>query len=178
MKHVLTLPNLLSASRVISAVPLYNLYLAGRCSGLVILLSFLFITDLADGMIARQFNMTTKLGKILDMLSDNLLINLMLLLFAFFPLNGSSFSLWLVAISIARSLVTIALSLSGSNYKTGFLGQVNAFAMMYFIVLYVLATGIQEFAWTYGFVKYSLYFFIILRVLHMIRALNKRVKGC
>ena len=75
-KEILTIPNLLSLFRL-GLIPVYiQLYRSARepvqfyTAGMVLALSCL--TDLADGRIARQFNMVSTLGKILDPLADKL----------------------------------------------------------------------------------------------------------
>ena len=73
-KEILTLPNLLSAFRL-ALIPVYmQMYLHAvlpmqyLAAGTVLTVSC--ITDLLDGMIARQFHLITTLGKILDPLAD------------------------------------------------------------------------------------------------------------
>ena len=75
-KEILTVPNLLSLTRL-TLIPVYaGLYLNARqpvqfyAAGAVITLSCL--TDALDGWIARQFHMISTLGKILDPLADKL----------------------------------------------------------------------------------------------------------
>ena len=175
---IITIPNIISMARLLSIFPITQLYFSYQYAHLVILLSIVFISDMIDGEIARRFNMTSKLGGFLDMLSDNIIINYLLLLFVFFPINRSSFNLTYVAMSVLRSLITISLSVNSlisqqRPYKTGFFGQINAFALMYLLILYILATGIPQFAFYYRPTKYLLYIFITLRVFHMLKMLNK-----
>ena len=75
-KDIITLPNLLSLFRLI-LIPVYgSVYLQSAVrkdfytAGFLMTLSCL--TDLADGWIARRFNMTSRLGQILDPLADKL----------------------------------------------------------------------------------------------------------
>ena len=74
--EILTIPNLLSLFRL-GLIPVYvQLYFKARepvqfyAAGTVMALSCL--TDLADGKIARHFNMVSTLGKILDPLADKI----------------------------------------------------------------------------------------------------------
>ena len=75
-KDLLTIPNLLSLFRLL-LIPVYirmylravthlDYYLAGSVLGISCL------TDLADGKIAREFNMISNTGKLLDPLADKL----------------------------------------------------------------------------------------------------------
>ncbi len=75
-KEILTVPNLLSIARLL-LIPVYIvIYLKAQtpgeylCAGTILALSCL--TDAVDGMIARQFNMITRLGKLLDPIADKL----------------------------------------------------------------------------------------------------------
>lgn len=75
-KEIFTIPNLLSLFRLV-LIPVYvHLYLNAvepkeyLLAGGILALSCL--TDLADGKIARKFNMISTLGKILDPVADKL----------------------------------------------------------------------------------------------------------
>jgi len=75
-KEVCTIPNLLSLFRLL-LIPVYlNIYLRARQPGDYYLagaiLSVSCLTDLADGMIARELNMVSQVGKVLDPLADKL----------------------------------------------------------------------------------------------------------
>lgn len=70
-KEVLTVPNLLSALRLAMIPVIIWLYLGKNnyyAATAVIILSG--ITDIADGFIARKFNMISNFGKILDPIAD------------------------------------------------------------------------------------------------------------
>ena len=72
-KEILTVPNLLSFLRLIMIPVIVWLYLAKNnyyAATAVIILSG--ITDIADGFIARKFNMISNFGKILDPIADKL----------------------------------------------------------------------------------------------------------
>ena len=73
-KEIWSIPNLLSLFRIL-LIPVYmSIYLNAEgtkdyaTAGLILAASCL--TDLADGQIARRFNMITNLGKVLDPLAD------------------------------------------------------------------------------------------------------------
>jgi len=78
MNHILTLPNILTASRF-AAIPflLYFLRAGGSTAdGLLAFALFLIavLTDLADGYIARRRKQVTVLGKLMDPLADKVLV--------------------------------------------------------------------------------------------------------
>lgn len=75
-KEVCTIPNLLSLFRLL-LIPVYiRIYLQAETGSDYLLagtiLTISCLTDLADGIIAREFHMITRLGKILDPLADKL----------------------------------------------------------------------------------------------------------
>jgi len=78
MNQILTIPNLLTASRF--AVIPFLLYLlrvdAGTVEGLIAFVLFLLavLTDLADGYNARRRKQETVLGKLMDPLADKILV--------------------------------------------------------------------------------------------------------
>jgi len=73
--RVLTLPNVLSALRVLG-VPLFLYLILGpeRDGWALIVLMLAGITDYADGWLARRLNQTSRLGQLLDPAADRLYI--------------------------------------------------------------------------------------------------------
>jgi len=75
-KEILTIPNLLSLLRL-ALIPVYvHLYIHAHTDAAYlkagILMAVSCMTDMIDGKIARQFNMISQVGKILDPLADKL----------------------------------------------------------------------------------------------------------
>ena len=104
--RILTIPNLLSAFRLL-LIPLFVwLYLQEKYfyTGLVLLISG--ITDISDGFIARRFHMVSNVGKVLDPVADKLTqISMLICLVTRYPLM-----LILVVIMIFKELF---MSISG-----------------------------------------------------------------
>jgi phosphatidylglycerophosphate synthase len=65
-----TVPNALSASRIVFLPLLYGLCLAGLEVPFVIAYAVLGATDAFDGYIARRFHKTSEIGKVLDAYAD------------------------------------------------------------------------------------------------------------
>lgn len=75
-KDLFTIPNLLSLIRLI-LIPVYiSVYLhASQASDYILatlILGISCMTDILDGQIARHFNMTSEIGKVLDPVADKL----------------------------------------------------------------------------------------------------------
>ena len=66
----LHIPNLLSISRLFLVIPLILFLEINRPFFVFILIIIGGLTDYFDGLIARKFNLKTRLGAILDPLSD------------------------------------------------------------------------------------------------------------
>lgn len=101
-KDILTIPNMLSFFRIL-LIPvmavLYCYYEAYEAAVVVIVLSGL--TDIADGKIARKFNMVSDFGKFLDPLADKLTQAAMALCLAVrYPGMGVLFLLMVVKESV------------------------------------------------------------------------------
>lgn len=70
--RILTVPNAMSALRILIVPVFAALYLRGRVAAAVGVLVFSGLTDMLDGLIARKFNQITDLGKMLDPFADKL----------------------------------------------------------------------------------------------------------
>ena len=70
---VLTLPNLLSVFRLLLIPWIVWLYCWEKAYGMtVLILALSAVTDIADGIIARRFDLVSNLGKALDPIADKL----------------------------------------------------------------------------------------------------------
>ena len=68
------IPNMITLTRII-LIPVYIFYFSkGNYTFAGIFFSISALTDFFDGFIARKFNLTTRLGKILDPLADKITI--------------------------------------------------------------------------------------------------------
>ena len=99
-------PNMLTALRI-SLVPMmiYS-YLYMRQNGeMIAFLIFIFsgITDIADGYIARKYNMITKIGTVLDPLADKMMLVAVLTIFSL----TNKISYWILIIMALKELFMI-----------------------------------------------------------------------
>ena len=117
----MNLPNKLTILRVI-LIPFFVFFLIspffdgyGNYIALAIFI-IASLTDMADGKIARKYNMVTNFGKFLDPLADKVLV--VTALICFVELGWAS--AWVTAIIVAREFVVsgIRLIAAGSEKKT------------------------------------------------------------
>ncbi len=93
-------PNVLSLSRIAAVPVIYRGFATDSQLGLYVLIGLAFLTDAADGYLARRFRWESKWGLVLDPLADKILVGglaVFLVLFRDFPL-------WAAALIIARDL--------------------------------------------------------------------------
>jgi CDP-diacylglycerol--glycerol-3-phosphate 3-phosphatidyltransferase len=94
-------------------------------------LAFMFLTDFFDGIIARRFNTTTRIGRILDASGDYVLIVVLSVLFV----TGGLIPVWLFVLVLVRLLVQavgiiVLYFLRGySVLRLSFLGKASIFAV-------------------------------------------------
>jgi cardiolipin synthase len=114
--RALNLPNLLTYARIL-AVPLIVLcfYMEGRPSptdwwrwASVWIFVIASITDYFDGYIARVWEQTSNIGRMLDPIADKLLVSAILLLLAF-DRTIDKWSLWAAIIILCREVLVSGL---------------------------------------------------------------------
>lgn len=103
--RVFTMPNALSAVRIL-LIPLFMaLYAAKEYAWSAMALGVSGLTDMLDGLIARRFHMESNLGKILDPAADKLTQAAMCLML----LSRYSIMLWLLIFFAVKELAMVAL---------------------------------------------------------------------
>ena len=70
IRKYLTVPNALSASRIVFLPLLYVFALKGMGIPFVVAYALLGATDILDGYLARRLNQTSEIGKVLDSWAD------------------------------------------------------------------------------------------------------------
>jgi len=110
-------------------------------------LAFIFLTDLFDGLLARRFKMTTRIGRILDASGDYVLIVVLSVLF----LSGGLIPPWLFVMVMLRLLVQAAgiivlyFRRGYSVLRLSFLGKASVFIVFVlygFEVFELMATAV------------------------------------
>ncbi len=93
-------PNMLSLSRMVAVPFIYWGFARDSYLVVSVLLGWAFLTDAADGYLARRFDWQSKWGLVLDPLADKILVGSM----AVFLVLFREFPLWAAALIIARDL--------------------------------------------------------------------------
>lgn len=98
------LPNLLSASRLLLAGPAIHAILTGRWRAAVLILLGAGLTDVLDGMLARRWKASSRLGAYLDPVADKVLLS-----GSFLALGvAGALPWWLVGLVFGRDALILA----------------------------------------------------------------------
>lgn len=144
----MNLPNKLTVMRII-LIPVFMVLLLNfklyAASGLIFVIASL--TDLADGKIARKYNLVTNFGKFADPLADKLLVSAALIGLCALGKLGSSHIIgaWAAFVIIAREFIVTGIRLvaasEGQVIAAGMSGKIKTTVQMITIV-YILFSNI------------------------------------
>jgi cardiolipin synthase len=145
---VLTIPNLISVGRLL-CVPVFLWLLWGADEPVAagLLLAVLGASDWVDGWIARHYDQTSELGKILDPTADRVLLLAAAIALLVEHLSPAvDIVLWIV---IAREVIiaaaTIGLGLAGARrIDVVWAGKAGTLALMFALPLFLLADAIDS----------------------------------
>lgn len=105
-KNILTVPNYLSLIRILMIPFIVWLYIGQEnYYGAALLIVLSGLTDIADGIIARKFNMVSDFGKILDPIADKLTQGTLIICLSF----KYSDMLWLISLFVLKEFVMALL---------------------------------------------------------------------
>lgn len=134
----MTYPNQLSLLRLILAPIFLILFLSDGAYHKEIAFAVFFVavmTDWYDGVIARKYGMTSRLGIFLDPLADKVLTSCAFILFYFL----SIIPLWMLLIIVIRDVfITLLRSYheyQGQTLPTSYLAKTKTFIQMAYIII-------------------------------------------
>jgi cardiolipin synthase len=141
-ERVLTVPNVLSAMRLVGVPVFLWAIVTGQDVLALVLLAASGITDWLDGAIARRYGLVSRLGQLLDPVADRLYIASTLLGLAWREIVPW----WLVAVLVAREafmavVVLIAKRHGWLGLPVHFAGKAATFNLLYAFPLLLLADG-------------------------------------
>lgn len=152
--RVLTIPNAISFVRLLMVPVVLVLILTHHDIAAVVVLACSGASDWIDGVIARRFNQTSRLGRFLDPTADRLFIAVTLIGMAVRGL----LPWWLVGVIFARDLLVGALlpfmvRRGFPGFPVHLAGKAGTFALMYAFPLLLLANlpgVVGDVAWVVG----------------------------
>ncbi len=144
MKHIFSLPNKITAARVL-LIPFFIYILLAEFPYKEFIAALVFIilasSDALDGYLARKRNEITEVGKIIDPIADKLLISTALIFFI-----GKGIPAWMAITIIAREWIITGLKLifvtKGTVISASILGKAKTLTQSIGIVLIILEFSI------------------------------------
>ncbi len=139
-KDILTIPNLLSLFRLLMIPVIVWLYVKEKnyyAAAAMVLISG--ATDIADGIIARKFNMISDFGKILDPMADKLTQGALIICLSFkYPKM-----IWLVVLLGVKEFIMallgyITIKSKDSVNSAKWYGKVGTFVLFVSMILMIL----------------------------------------
>ena len=140
--RVLTLPNVLSALRLVGVPVFLWAILTERDALAIVLLVASGLSDYLDGKIARKYGLVSRVGQLLDPVADRLYIVSTLLGLAWRDI----IPWWLVAVLFAREVFMAVVVLVARRHgwvglPVHFAGKAATFNLLYAFPLLLLAEG-------------------------------------
>ena len=137
--RVLTVPNALSALRILLVPVFLVLVLTERDVAALVVIIISSLSDFLDGIIARRFSQITKLGQLLDPAADRLFIFAAVIALAV----REVVPWWVVAVIVGRDVFLAALGIVLAQHGYGplpvhHLGKLATFALFYALPILVL----------------------------------------
>lgn len=155
--RVLTVPNVLSFFRICLIPVFVYLYIRGNYRWTAYVLVLSGITDMADGFIARKFNMISNVGKVLDPIADKLTQAVMLIcLFTRFPRMIVPLVLMLVKELFMGITGVLIIKRTGNVLGACWHGKVTTCFLYAMMILHVFWPGISDLVSNFSIVACTL----------------------
>ena len=164
---VFLLPNLITLSRFFLSLYLFFNYSTEDLNSyvLILIIAVIGLSDSLDGIVARKFNLVSKLGTILDPFTDRVVFIILLIwLSSLIPIN------LIYAVLIREFLVllgSIYVLKTGAKIKVSKKGKFGTVALFVLLCLFVLNTTIfLPFLDQLAFVVIIFYFYVAIEYLY------------
>jgi cardiolipin synthase (CMP-forming) len=144
----LTVPNALTLLRLLAIIPFSIWSMHGRDRAALILFVAAGLTDTLDGTIARRLGQTSKIGRLLDPLTDKLFTGAAYVVLSAFRPGLSSIPLWVMYAVLLRDILILAGSLlvygarRNSGFKPSIYGKLNTFIEIGVVVCFLAAPDV------------------------------------
>jgi len=140
-----TIPNLLTAARIVMIAPFAWLCLRGYDMSALGVFLIAGVTDTVDGTLARRFNQQSKFGRLADPLADKLLTTVAYLVLCL-RAGLSAIPVWVTIAVIARDVLILTGSLvvyawtRSTAFKPDVFGKANTFIEIGVIVVFLVSS--------------------------------------
>ena len=141
-KDLFLLPNLITLSRLFIVIFLFTSFNPGEFNyiSLIIIIALIGLSDSLDGIVARRYNLVSKLGIILDPFTDSGVFLLLLLWIK--NLIPDYFLFGVVIMEVLILIGSIYVLLTEKTVKVSNKGKISTVFVFITICLYVLNTAV------------------------------------
>ena len=141
-KDLFLLPNLITLSRLFIVIFLFTSFNPGEFNyiSLIIIIALIGLSDSLDGIVARRYNLVSKLGIILDPFTDRVVFLLLLLWIK--NLIPDYFLFGVVIREVLILMGSIYVLLTEKTVKVSKKGKISTVFVFITICLYVLNTAV------------------------------------
>jgi cardiolipin synthase (CMP-forming) len=139
----LTIPNALTAARVLAIAPFTLLAAQGRDTEALVLFVVAGLTDTLDGTIARHFGQASKIGRLLDPLADKLFTGASFVVLSAFRGGLASIPMWVMVAVLLRDVLILSGSFvvyrvsRNSGFKPSVYGKLNTLLEIAIVVFFL-----------------------------------------
>ena len=164
---VFLLPNLITLSRFFLSLYLFFNFTSNDFSPfiLIVLIAVIGLSDSLDGIVARRYNLVSKLGVILDPMTDRAVFIILL-----FWLSSMVPSTVIYSVFIREFLVLIGslyVLLTGKKINVSKKGKIGTVALFVLLCLFVLSTAIYvPFLNELAIIVIIFYFYVAIEYLY------------
>ena len=163
----ITIPNGLTAVRIILILPFVALATTGRDQEALVVFVIAGLTDTLDGTIARRRGQSSKIGRLLDPLADKLLTAASFIALSLFRSGISVIPVWVMVAVVGRDLAILGGSMiiyrarRNSGFQPSIFGKLNTLIEIGVVVCFLASSRIEFIA---GLLPY-LYVLLLISVL-------------
>ncbi|MBK9251092.1 MAG: CDP-alcohol phosphatidyltransferase family protein [Proteobacteria bacterium] len=142
MRH---LPNIICLVRIALIVPLLQAMVAGEQALILVLFSIAAVSDALDGYLAKRFQWTSDLGRVLDPLADKLLLVSVFITAAWLDIAPW----WVATVAVTRDLVigvgalVFRLWFGPLRGRPTIISKINTGMQILYLLALILASSIQ-----------------------------------
>ena len=142
-KDIFLAPNIITLSRLIIVIVIFFQFIPNdfEVISLIVFIAIIGLSDSLDGIVARRFNLVSKLGTILDPFTDRVVF--ILLLFWIRDIIPSFFLIGIIVREIFILIGSLIVLFTKREIKVSNKGKVSTVLMFIAICLYVLNTEIS-----------------------------------
>src|SRR5579863_8390552 len=128
-----TVPNLLTALRILLIVPFAWMCIHGYDLSALCVFLIAGISDVLDGALARRFDQRSSFGRLADPLADKVLTTAAFVALSFFREGRTSIPIWMTIAVVARDVfilvgcLIVYLTTRSTNFRPNVFGKANTF---------------------------------------------------